>query len=141
MMQLAPEQSVRLIDSKGCLTVEACCFIDQLTDEQRLVVERHIRSCSVCAQQRALIATTVSRVRRGRPRLVSTLDAQLAGARAIASVAGSVATLQRNSKRHPAERRRGLASRRVRGLLWRSVVASLLTAGVLLLTLAILYAQ
>jgi hypothetical protein len=64
-----PQDELRVLDSKGCLTLEVLCFSDELPAEQRAVVERHVRSCSICAQQQTSLAMATDRLRRARPRL------------------------------------------------------------------------
>jgi hypothetical protein len=63
------EDEVRILDSRGCLTLEAMCFTDQLGPDQRAVVERHIRTCGVCAQQQTELARATERMRSARPRV------------------------------------------------------------------------
>lgn len=60
---------VRILDEHGCLTLEAMCFTTQLQPEHRAVVERHIRTCAVCAQQQMDLARVTERVRAARPRV------------------------------------------------------------------------
>jgi anti-sigma factor RsiW len=64
-----PSEEIQVLDGKGCLTLEVMCFSDELPSEQRAVVERHIRTCSICAQQQTALATATERFRRVRPRL------------------------------------------------------------------------
>jgi anti-sigma factor RsiW len=64
-----PSEEIRVLDTKGCLTLEVMCFSDELPSEQHAVVERHIRTCSICAQQQTALATATERFRRVRPRL------------------------------------------------------------------------
>jgi hypothetical protein len=63
------EDEVRILDGRGCLTLEAMCFTDQLGPDQKAVVERHIRTCSVCAQQQTELARATERMRSARPRV------------------------------------------------------------------------
>ena len=60
---------LRVLDGKGCLTLEVLCFSDELSPDQRAVVERHVRSCTICAQQQTSLAKATERLRRARPRL------------------------------------------------------------------------
>ena len=60
---------LRVLDGKGCLTLEMLCFSDELPPDQRAVVERHVRSCTICAQQQTSLARATDRLRRARPRL------------------------------------------------------------------------
>jgi len=60
---------LRILDERGCLTAEASVLADQLLPDQRAVVERHIRSCPVCAQHHTALARATERFRRARPRL------------------------------------------------------------------------
>jgi hypothetical protein len=68
---------LRVLDGQGCLTPEVLCFVDELTAEQRAVVQRHVRSCLVCAQQQASLARVEQRARRAPPRVVVPGDARL----------------------------------------------------------------
>lgn len=60
---------LRILDERGCLTPEAVVLAEQLLPDQRAVVERHVRSCSVCAQHHTSLARATERFRRARPRL------------------------------------------------------------------------
>lgn len=60
---------LRILDDRGCLTPEAMCFGGQLHSEHRAVVERHVRVCTVCAQQQMDLARVTQRVRAARPRV------------------------------------------------------------------------
>jgi anti-sigma factor RsiW len=60
---------IRILDSRGCLTLEAMCFTGQLGPDQQAVVERHIRTCGICAQQHADLARATERMRSARPRV------------------------------------------------------------------------
>ncbi len=62
-------EELRILDDRGCLTAEAVVLSDHLLPDQRAVVERHVRSCSVCAQQHTSLARATERFRRARPRL------------------------------------------------------------------------
>jgi len=64
-----PSDGFRVLDGKGCVTLEVMCYAEQLTPEQRAAVERHTRTCSLCAQQQAALARAVDRFRQARPRL------------------------------------------------------------------------
>lgn len=63
------ELELRILDDRGCLTAEAAVLADQLLPDQRAVVERHVRGCTVCAQQHTALARATERFRRARPRL------------------------------------------------------------------------
>jgi len=63
------DDEVRIMDHRGCLTLDAICFTDQLGPDHRAVVERHIRSCGVCAQQQTQLARATERMRGARPRV------------------------------------------------------------------------
>jgi len=65
---------IRVLDDKGCLTVEVMCFTDELPVAQRAVVDRHIHHCTICAQQQTAIATAAERLRRARPRILAPAD-------------------------------------------------------------------
>jgi hypothetical protein len=74
---------LRILDARGCITLEAMGFPEHLDAEQRAVVERHIRSCSICAQQQTDLIKAKERLRRARPRIpvpreVKVLSGQLA---------------------------------------------------------------
>ena len=60
---------VRILDDHGCLTLEAMCYTHQLQPDHRGVVERHVGSCAVCAQQQMGLARITERVRSARPRV------------------------------------------------------------------------
>jgi hypothetical protein len=60
---------LRIIDGRGCLTLEAMGFPEHLGTEQRVVVERHVRTCSICAQQQTDLVKAKERLRRARPRI------------------------------------------------------------------------
>jgi anti-sigma factor RsiW len=62
-----PPDGLRVFDASGCLTREVMCFTDQLNPDQRAAIERHARSCSVCAQEQAALARASERFRRARP--------------------------------------------------------------------------
>ena len=68
---------VRILDARGCLTLESMCFTQQLTPEQRAVVERHVRACTVCAQQHTDLARVTERLRSARPRVPIPAEARL----------------------------------------------------------------
>jgi len=63
-----PSEGFRVLDLKGCLTLEVLSFTEQLGPDQRGAVERHARSCAVCAQQQTALARASERFRRARPR-------------------------------------------------------------------------
>ena len=62
-------KEIVLLDDKGCLTPEALCFADQLSPQQRAVVERHTHSCNYCAQQQTDMARISGRMQGIRPRV------------------------------------------------------------------------
>lgn len=62
-------QEIRILDSRGCLTLEAMCFSDQLLPDQRAVVERHIMSCTICAQEQTELVRVTDRLTSARPRI------------------------------------------------------------------------
>jgi len=71
------EEQLRILDSSGCLTPEVICFIEELNDDQQAAVERHLRSCTVCAQQQAVAAKAAERIRSGRLRVGVPADARI----------------------------------------------------------------
>ena len=63
------QEEVRILDERGCLTLESMCFTSQLEPDHRAVVERHVRACPVCAQQQMALVRVTDRVRSARPRV------------------------------------------------------------------------
>ncbi len=59
----------QVLDQAGCLTQEAMCFTEQLGLHHQAVVERHIKICTVCAQQVAGMAGVANKFRLGKPRV------------------------------------------------------------------------
>lgn len=66
---ISASAELSLLDDNGCLCDEVLCFIEQLHPDQQAVVQRHVRSCPICAQQQAALARAAARVYRSRPRL------------------------------------------------------------------------
>ena len=115
-MTLAPstveEEDVRILDSRGCLTLEAMCLSDQLGPDQRAVVKRHIHSCGVCAQQQTELARTAERMRASRPRVPVSSEVKIL-ARQVA-LKGLALRAQRAARQSPGRRHRSTA--RIRAL-------------------------
>jgi hypothetical protein len=62
-------EDVRVLDGRGCLTLDGMCFIGQLSLYQQGAVERHLQTCSVCAQQVAALARASAAFQEHRPRV------------------------------------------------------------------------
>jgi hypothetical protein len=89
---------VRILDSRGCLTLEAMCFANQLGPDQQAVVERHIRTCGICAQQHADLAKATERMRSARPRVPVPTEIKLL-AREVALKGLAMRRTRRGSKK------------------------------------------
>lgn len=76
-------EELRLLDERGCLTLGAMGFIDQLDEPQHMAVRRHLKDCDICAQQHASVVTAVERIRRSRPRVAVPVEASLVARQAI----------------------------------------------------------
>ncbi|MFH1132084.1 MAG: hypothetical protein V1754_12160 [Pseudomonadota bacterium] len=63
------------MDDSGCLTPEAICFADELQENHLAVVRRHIKTCYVCAQQKADITKTAQQIRSAKPLTTKSHDA------------------------------------------------------------------
>ena len=68
LRQTMPTDGFRILDAKGCVTLEVLCFTDQLNPAQRAAVDRHTKTCSICAQQQTALARAGERFRRQHPR-------------------------------------------------------------------------
>lgn len=106
-----------VLDQRGCLTMEAMCFTDQLGLHHQAVVERHVQRCMVCAQQLSGLAAVANSVHRARPRLpippeIKLLSRQLA----LRSAAQTEPAARRADP--PRRRRRSTARTRVIRIPW-----------------------
>jgi len=125
---------IRILDHRGCLTLEAMCFVSQLQPEHRAVVERHIRTCAVCAQQQMDLARVTERVRSARPRVPVPVEAKtLARQVALRSLAMRRARKVQQGARHSTARirsvQRGSLGRWYRSrVFWAATLAGLATA-------------
>ncbi len=103
----------QVLDDVGCLTPEAMCFTEQLGLHHQAVVERHIKSCSVCAQQLTDMAAVANKFRHGKPRVpipseIKLLSRQLAlrsAALKAPAARKAPAAKVRTGKRSPSIRR------------------------------------
>ncbi|MBW2732873.1 MAG: hypothetical protein JRH20_10820 [Deltaproteobacteria bacterium] len=82
-MQIVRSQELTLIDEGGCLSDEVLCFVEELHDDQRSVVERHIRHCPVCAHQQAELTRAARQVRQIRPQTPLSADVRLLSRQAV----------------------------------------------------------
>jgi anti-sigma factor RsiW len=124
---------IRILDDRGCLTLEAMCYVSQLQPEHRAVVERHIRACAVCAQQQMDLARVTERVRGARPRVPVPVEAKtLARQVALRSLAMRRVRKAQQGARHSTARIRSV--QRVSGrwyrsrVFWAATLAGLATA-------------
>lgn len=76
-------EAFRLIDERGCLTFGAMSLIEQLDEHQRAAVVRHLKSCTICAQQQVSLTIATERIRRSGPRVPVPVEARLAARQAI----------------------------------------------------------
>lgn len=106
------DEEIRILDSRGCLTLEAMCFTDQLGPDQRAVVKRHIRSCGVCAQQQTALARATERMYSARPRVPVPSEIKIL-ARQVA-LKGLALRAQRSARQGPRRQHRSTA--RIRAL-------------------------
>lgn len=126
------DEEIRILDDRGCLTLEAMCFTNQLQSEQRAVVERHVRSCVVCAQQQMDLAAVTERVRGARPRVPVPVEAK-ALARQVALRSLSVRrSLREGRRRRPTAQLRAVSRRPTpwyrSGVFWAAMLIGLATA-------------
>ena len=70
---------VPLLDSRGCLTDGALCFVDEMLPEQRAVVARHLAICSACSHDQSEIQRATRLVRQARPYQGISTEARLVG--------------------------------------------------------------
>lgn len=82
-MEGARSQELTLIDERGCLSDEVLFFVDELDEDQRSVVERHLHHCLVCAHQQAELAGAARQVRKSRPRAPLSADVRLLSRQAV----------------------------------------------------------
>ena len=132
-----------VLDPAGCLTIEAMCFTEQLGLHHQAVVERHIKACTICAQQLADMARVANSFRQGKPRVpvpseIKLLSRQLA----LRSVALKAPTPARPAKEPtaaaPARPRTGKRSPSIRRPWYRSHALQMALIGGLGATLAML---
>jgi hypothetical protein len=126
------DEEIRILDERGCLTLEAMCFSNQLQSEQRAVVERHVRNCVVCAQQQMDLAAVTERVRGARPRVPVPVEAK-ALARQVALRSLSVRRAHREGRRRRPTARLRVVGRRAApwyrsGVFWAATLIGLATA-------------
>jgi anti-sigma factor RsiW len=136
--QPRPSDGFRILDPKGCLTMEVLCFTEQLNPDQRAAVERHTRSCSVCAQQQTALARASERFRRRRPRQVLPSELRLLARQAALRTVISKRQRASTTARLPVTgRRRGAHEPWYRSrLFWTALLAGMGAA--LLVLLAVL---
>lgn len=60
---------VQIINSKGCLTLDGSCFTNDLHPDQQAAIERHIQSCSTCAQHQLMLAKAAKRIQSAKPQI------------------------------------------------------------------------
>ena len=137
--QPRPSDGFRILDPKGCLTLEVLCFTDQLNPDQRAAVERHTRSCTVCAQQQTSLARASDRFRRRRPRQILPAELRLLARQAALRTVITKRQRASTTARLPASRRRRVAHEpwyRSR-LFWTALLAGM-GAALLVLLIALL---
>ncbi len=83
MAEPKTSDELRLLDERGCLTDEVLCFIEELSRDQREVVERHVAVCPACAFHRNQLAEAAGAMCRARPRIPIPSDARLLGRQAV----------------------------------------------------------
>jgi hypothetical protein len=71
------EDDLQLINARGCLTLEAMCFCEQLSPDQQEAIDRHLCSCISCAQERVFLVMAQDKVRRARPRFAVPTEVNL----------------------------------------------------------------
>jgi hypothetical protein len=137
--QPKPSDGFRILDPKGCVTLEVLCFSEQLTPDQRAAVERHTRSCSVCAQQQTALARASDRFRRRRPKLALPAELRLLARQAALRTLISKRQRGNTTARLPvARRRRGVHDPWYRSrLFWTAMLAGM-GAALLVLLVALL---
>jgi hypothetical protein len=106
------EEDVRILDSRGCLTLEAMCLTEQLGPDQRAVVQRHILSCGICAQQQTELARATERMLAARPRVPVPSEVKLLARQS--ALKGLALRAQRSARQSPGRRHRSTA--RIRAL-------------------------
>ncbi|MCA9671931.1 MAG: hypothetical protein KC503_40305 [Myxococcales bacterium] len=77
------DNDLTIIDPSGHLTLEVMVATEEFDADVRSAIDRHVRDCSVCAQQQASLARAAQRIRRGRPRLAVPADARIAARQAV----------------------------------------------------------
>lgn len=82
-MTTARSQELTLIDERGCLADEVLFFVDELDEDQRSVVERHLGDCLICAHQQAELSRAARLVRQIRPRAPLSADVRLLSRQAV----------------------------------------------------------
>jgi hypothetical protein len=127
-----PLQELRILDDRGCVTTEAMCFLDQLSEDHRAVVDRHVRSCIVCAQQHADLVGVTDRLQAVRPRIQLPSEVKLLSREVVRRV---IAARQSQANTGSPRRRRPTARVRVvrptwyrSTTLWTAVLTGLAVA-------------
>ena len=95
----AERDEVKVLNDHGCLTLEAMCFTTQLQTEHRAVVERHVRSCAVCAQQQTDLAKVTERVRSARPRVPVPVEAKTLARQVVMRILAARRTHRKRANR------------------------------------------
>jgi hypothetical protein len=133
---------IRILDSRGCLTLEAMCFTGELGPDQQAVVKRHIRTCGICAQQHADLARATERMRSARPRVPVPTEIKLL-AREVALKGLAMRRARHGSKKRQRSTARIRVMRRARWYQTRTFWAAVLfgmSAALILALVALLLA-
>lgn len=127
-----PAEGFRVLDASGCLTREVLCFTDQLNPDQRAAIERHARSCTMCAQEQAALARASERFRRARPHSMLPIELRVL-ARQVALRSAQARRQRSGDTARLPSRMRARPPFYLSRLFWTSVLAGLTAAALITL--------